>query len=445
MSTQIEILAPLIAPTGPRGGGRRVARSLTSVASMALLAVAVGGCRSSSTGPGVTPQGGAGSGGGGGGGAGGPGGGGAEVDGGGLSRAMLLREFGTCALATAGEFVTHAEQLATDTAVLATAPTADGLQAARQTFRRAMASWQVAEAMRFGPAAPKNVPGGQDLRDHIYSWALVSRCAIEEELVARGYEAPTFPTSLINRRGLYALEYLLFYEGADTICPATSKIVTGGTWAALTEDDRLARKRGYAAAAAADVLRRAQALVTAWKPEGGNFVSVLETAGPGNAVFHTTQAALNAISDALFYVEKEVKDMKVAGPLGLRDCTAATCPELLESAFAGLSKANIAGNLIGFRRISEGCGADGQGLGLDDLLEAIGSGALAATLREKTAAAQAALDAMEEPDLKEALVADLPSVRALYDTIKGITDVLKTELLSVLDLELPAGLATDND
>ena len=36
-------------------------------------------------------------------------------------------------------------------------------------------------------------------------------------------------------------------------------------------------------------------------------------------------------------------------------------------------------------------------------------------------------------------------VRALYDAVKGVTDLLKTELISVLDLELPTSLEGDND
>jgi hypothetical protein len=36
-------------------------------------------------------------------------------------------------------------------------------------------------------------------------------------------------------------------------------------------------------------------------------------------------------------------------------------------------------------------------------------------------------------------------VRALYDAVKGVTDVLKTEVVTVLDLELPQKVEGDND
>ncbi|MBN1208031.1 MAG: imelysin family protein [Myxococcaceae bacterium] len=376
--------------------------------------------------------------------------GGGKPDGGGgpgaeAERKELLSAVSACVRKSAGDFQALAAQLEAATGALATGPDAGRREAAREAYQRAMDAWQVLEVMQIGPAALRSLPGGQELRDNIYSWPLVSRCSLEEQLAARGYEASDFPTSLVSRRGLYAIEYLLFYEGSDTICPPSSPAVSSGGWAALSADELQARKRAYAAAAAAAVRQRADELVDAWAAGKGNFAQTLETAGPGNAVYPTSQAALNSVSDALFYVEKDVKDMKLAEPLGLRNCDADTCPESLESSFAGRSKANVRANLVGFRRIIEGCGEGFAGKGFDDLLVAVGSEPLAVKLRERVVAAEAALGAVEEADFREALVQDKASVRAVYDAIKGVTDLLKTELATVLDLELPQSLEGDND
>lgn len=362
-----------------------------------------------------------------------------------LSRKELLGAFGQCALKSAQEFQTAAGAL--DAAVKAWAAQPDDTtrEAARTAFREAMRVWQINEVMGFGPAAPASAAGGQDLRDQIYSWPLVSRCAVEEEIVARGYEAQDFGTLLVNRRGLGALEYLLFYEGSDTACGSSSPIVASGSWAALEEEEREARKRQYAVRAANDVLVRAAALVDAWDPDEGNFVATLETAGPDNRTYASTQIAFNNISDALFYVEGMVKDTKLAAPLGLRDCDSTTCPELLESRISGLSRENIRANLVGFRRIFEGCADDYSGLGFDDLLVAVNATELADRMKARIVDANAAIDAIEESDLATALAQDPESVRGLYDGIKGITDILKTEMMSVLDLELPQSLEGDND
>ncbi len=371
--------------------------------------------------------------------------GGTEPGKGEATRVALLGAVSTCVQTSAREFQTAAGELKAATAALAASPGAGTRAAAREAFHRAMDAWQVLEVMQIGPAATRNLPGGAELRDNIYSWPLVSRCAVEEQIVSRGYEAASFPSTLVTRRGLHALEYLLFYEGADTECSPSSVIVADGTWAALPAEEREARKRAYAAVAAADVQQRAAQLVEAWEAGKGDFARTLETAGPGNAVYPTSQAALNAVSDALFYVEEHVKDKKIARPLGLRECSGDTCPELLESPFAHRSKANIAANLVGYRRLVQGCGTGFAGMGLDDLLVAVGTEPLAAKVSERVVAAQGALQAVEEADLSQALAQDKASVRAVYDSLKNLTDVMKTELATVLDLELPAAVEGDND
>jgi predicted lipoprotein len=272
------------------------------------------------------------------------------------ARKEVLSVSGACVQTNARAFQVAAVELESATAALAASPETGKRDMAREAFHRAMDAWQVLEAMQIGPALPRGQPGGAELRDNIYSWPLVNRCAVEEQIVARGYESPGFPTTLVTRRGLYALEYLLFYEGGDTACSTSSPIVSGGTWAALPAEDLQARKRAYAAAAAKAVRERADQLVDAWEAGKGDFVKTLETAGPGNAVFPSVQMALNSVSDSLFYLDREMKDMKLARPLGLRECAAESCPELLESAFAGRSKANLRFNLVGIRRMAEGCG-----------------------------------------------------------------------------------------
>jgi uncharacterized protein len=371
--------------------------------------------------------------------------GGTEPGKGEATRAELLKAVSACVQTSAREFQTAAGELKAAAEALVARPEAGTRQAAREAFHQAMEAWQVLELMQVGPAAPRSLPGGEELRDNIYSWPLVSRCAVEEQLVSRGYEAASFPTTLVSRRGLDALEYLLFHEGSDTECPPSSVIVADGTWAALPAEEREARKRAYAAVAAAQVRQRADQLVEAWEAGKGDFARTFETAGPGNAVYPSSQAALNSVSDALFYVEETVKDKKLARPLGLRECAADTCPELLESRFARRSKQNIAANLVGYRRLAEGCGPGFEGMGFDDLLKAVGTEALAAKLGERVLAAQAALQAVEEAELAQALAQDKASVRAVYDGIKGITDVMKTELVTVLDLELPTAVEGDND
>lgn len=337
------------------------------------------------------------------------------------SRADVLEAVGRCSLRNATAFRDAANTLAA--------------QPSRENWKVAMAAWQRLEVMQLGPTGSSLNPGGLDLRDQLYSWPLVSRCAVEDVIVAKSYENGV-GRLLVNRRGLAALEYVLFYEGDDFSCS------TAG-WAALDATEKAARKQAYALAAAADIKVRADELVAAWE---GGFIDTLRTAGPGNATYMTTQGAMNRVSDAMYYVEKEVKDLKLAVPIGLRECATPPCLDALESQYAHHNKANLRANLVAFRQLLEGCDDDSYaGVGFDELLVGANAADLATRMKTNIGNAQAALDAIEESDLRQALVDDPASVRAFYDAVKSVTDLLKSEFITVLDLEPPMGLEGDND
>ena len=82
---------------------------------------------------------------------------------------------------------------------------------------------------------------------------------------------------------------------------------------------------------------------------------------------------INAVSDAMFYLEADVKDHKLGQPAGLSNCTTTTCPEALESHWAHRSKEHVRSNLVGFRKLFVGCGEGDAGLGFEDYLIAVGS------------------------------------------------------------------------
>jgi predicted lipoprotein len=349
-----------------------------------------------------------------------------------------------CAMSRYQKFQTAAETLKTKTAAFAADRSEANRTAAQDAWKEAIAAWQEAELFRFGPAARSGDPGAQDLRDQIYGWPPTNRCKIDEQTVSKAYSQGTFSTSLVSARGLGAIEYLLFYSGSDNGCGSTSTINANGTWAALNADDRSKQKADYAAAAAADVAARASALNSAWDPAGGNFRGQFTTAGNGSTTFPKDQDALNAASNALFYLDYEVKDFKVAKPIGLYDCTNTLCPEALESQWAKVSTSHVRANLHAFRLLLEGCGEGYEGLGFDDWLWATDRGDLATYMVNATADAQALADAMDPP-LEQAITTDKSKVEALYNAIKKITDVMKTEFITVLNLDLPKTSEGDND
>ncbi|MCC6625530.1 MAG: imelysin family protein [Deltaproteobacteria bacterium] len=318
------------------------------------------------------------------------------------------------------------------------------LDAARAAWHAAMDTWQEAELFQLGPAAAMGTsPGGVDLRDRIYSWPIVNPCRVDQETV-KGLSDPAALTDApFNVRGLAALEVLLFDPDRDNACPPQSTINTDGSWAALRDEDIRRRRAEYGVAVAGDLLASARALVAAWSPSGGDFLGELREAGQRD-VYPSAQAGLNALSDALFYLEKEVKDMKVAMPLGLRECATDVCPQLVESRFAARSARNVLHNARAFQRGFLGGEPGGVELGVDDLLTAVGASDVASDMATKIAAAIVAIEAMTDP-LEELLVTDEARVQAAYDAVKAVTDLLRTDVVTVLDLELPERVEGDND
>jgi predicted lipoprotein len=371
----------------------------------------------------------------------GPGGGGEVV----VTRADVLASVGACANTLYADAATTAAAFATAAAAHQAAPDGDSAEAAEYAWATAMAAWQRAELVRVGIAGPVAQPTGQSLRDYVYSWPLVSRCLVEQGLVSQAYTAGDFgATALINVRGFAAAEYLLFYAGTDNACSAGATINTSGSWAALGAAELAARKRAYAAVVAADLQRVTGDIATAWSPGGGDFAGELARAGQGGAAFESEQKALNAISDGLFYIETEVKDAKLARPLGLVECEESSCPGAVESQYALVARDHITHNLEGFAALYAGCEAS-ENVGFDDLLRTLGATALADEMDAALAGALAAAAALDDADLIAALARDRAGVEALHAAVKQITDRLKTDFVGVLDLELPMNVEGDND
>jgi uncharacterized protein len=368
------------------------------------------------------------------------------IDAGAFDKSALLRAFGQCAFETFRDFETGAVELDASAARAVTEGTPAARDAARESWKKSIDAWQRAELFGFGPTALTGSPGGRDLRDPIYAWPLVNRCLIEQQLFDKVYERPELATALVNTRGLAAAEYLLFYDGTDNACAPTATLNSGGGWAALGAPELAKRKVAYARAIAADALARSHELVAAWDPARGNFVGTMASAGPGQ-VFVSQQMAFNAVSNAFFYIDDFVKNMKLGKPAGFNvgSCAAPPCLADVESPWAHRSKEHLKNNLVGFDRLLRGCAADGSGLGWDDLLTAVGDAPLAKKLSDALGVSRGLLDALKQPSLEDDLVKDPAGVKALYDSLRVIVVLLKTEFISVLDLELPKRVEGDND
>jgi len=311
---------------------------------------------------------------------------------------------------------------------------------AQARWINAMLVWHELELTQIGSAGSSlTAIAGEDLRDEIYSWPTVNPCRVDQEVVAKGWlDDGWFEANLVNSYGLDALEHLV-YGGQDNACPGQVDINAEGSWDALTADELDHQRVSFSRTLTSHLRAQTATLADAWSPEGGDFsadLAVLSNSSP----YASEQEALNAVYDALFYLELVTKDRKLAQPLGLVECSTGTCPEAAEHLISGISAEAVVANLVGFERLFTG----GEGAGIDDLLRDLGHADLSDAILAELAHAIETAEALTVP-VDEAVAADPAQVEAVHDAVKRVTDLLKGDLVTVLALTIPSEAAGDND
>ncbi|NQZ08292.1 MAG: imelysin family protein [Algicola sp.] len=320
-------------------------------------------------------------------------------------------------------------------------------QSAQNHWKTLSAVWQQAEMMQIGPLSANQ----HALRNTIYSWPVVSACGVDQDVVY-------FQQGNINgtqyqisqrtdtRRGIDALEHLLFSQNLNHSC--NGNVGPLGDWNIRTDMERMIARCDFAIVVADDINQNATTLVNAWSGDSG-YAAKLKSAGENGSDFETSLQGVNAISDAMFYLDSVTKDGKLGKPLGKKDnsCANAVCPSDVESALSAQSVEHIVANVVGFSKLFYGSQsglADGEGVGFDDYLIAVGDEQTALRITQGLLEMQQLADQLQMP-LAELLVTDAAQVEALYARIKVVTDEMKTSFITSLALDLPQTSAGDND
>lgn len=327
---------------------------------------------------------------------------------------------------------------------LATSTAEEQLTSAKQQWRQTMASWQQIEVMQIGPLLDNDAT----LRNAIYSWPVTSQCAVDQDV---GY----FEAGNINgvdydisrrtntRRGLDALEYLLFNNDINHSCSRDS--LAPANWNERPEQERKIARCSFAKEVAIDISNSATSLVNLWSGDNG-FAKVLKSAGAEQSEFASTHDAVNRITDAMFYLDSITKDLKLAAPIGLatNSCGTASCVQDLESNLSDNALANIKSNLIAMQSLFLGAPLGTDAVGFDDYLVDVDASDLATTM---AADIQAALDATDtfEGSMIDAVNNNPERIQTLHSAIKVVTDNLKSMFITYLSLELPLTSAGDAD
>lgn len=249
----------------------------------------------------------------------------ASFDHGGLARQVLERHIrpGYDAL------VKETQSLKAQSEAFCAAAQDGSLDAVRAAFRSTVLAWSRMEHIQFGPVMEERRgtrmlywPDRKSLGRKQIRRALLKKDAsvlTKEALAAKS----------VAVQGLGAIEQLLFWEADEDFAKAAD-----------TRDHRC----GYLTAASANVAAIAEEIVSGWS-SGGDAERTLLTPGPDNpAYLSDTEVTLEIAKSLLVGLEK-LRDVKIAGPLGLRRKSARRTSAAFER--SGLSTAAIIADLEG--------------------------------------------------------------------------------------------------
>lgn len=335
---------------------------------------------------------------------------------------------------------------------IGTAGEAAAQDAVKLVWQDAVNAMQKTEPHAVGPIANNE----DTLRNRIHSYANTDLgvCSIDRSVVAQGSSDFDLGVRSSNQRGLGAIEYLLFNPVLTTNC--APQITETSEWDALSTQEQKTQRCNYASKLATDVAAAASAVLTSWEPSGNDYRATFVSEGNAGA-------SLQALTDVIIvHMDKEAKDRKVGIPTGVKEeCSSFSCASLVEFPYTETSSAAIKNNLQGFRSVFTA----GDGKGLDDLITERGYAEVTASLLEKTDAALANIDAATVSIFDQATAIndsatetqctnsyvspDTQSTNysacALTGLMKRITDVLKIEFVTVLEVNLPGSVQSDND
>jgi predicted lipoprotein len=320
------------------------------------------------------------------------------------------------------ELAERARDLAERLDELAAAPGLDELQGARESYRAVRAPLGEAAALDFGPAEELHASAALDQSP-------IDTAKLEVELAANT-EITAESVRLLgaNKRGLHAIEYLLFPDD-DAELEASL----------LADDEAGQRRRAFASAAASVVVQNAEALLEAWAQGEGDYARRFSEPGAPDSVSPGVQAGLDTLLNQTVVLSEVLANVKLGKPLGVTTGTGVDV-EAQESARAGASLSDMRANLRGIQNVYFGARGAESEPSLSTLVRAKSPSA-DRNCRAALRAAEAALEAVPEP-FSTALTDAPERVRAAYDAIKDLKRVLATEVLGSLGASLKF---SDND
>ena len=365
---------------------------------------------------------------------------------------VIMPNYADLAAKTA-EFSKDGGSLANYCAAIGTDTEASTRTTAQTEWKTVMAAIQRTETHPVGPAGNNS----DSLRNRIYSFAgqHLNTCELDQSVILSEEADFELATRSSNQRGHGALEYLLFNDTLTHTCAAI--IPSTQTWDALSETDRKTKRCAYGKLLAADISAASTTVNNAWKADGSDYRA--DFIASGNAGEN-----IQALSDALIVMmDKQAKDRKVSYPVGIKaECPTISCPEQTESKYSETSFDNVKNNVQSFIDVYKG----GTGSGFDDLITDADFADTASSIETTAQAVITAItnnsgtsiydqatainDATTDGACTNAYGAPDPvtagySACSIAGLLKRVTDLLKIDFVTIVNVNLPGSVQSDND
>lgn len=324
-----------------------------------------------------------------------------------------------------------------------------------QQWQKVSYSFHQVDALAMGPMLEKNSQG-LDTKIQLYSWPITNACQIDRAAHEFHFQKNNLSTLPYNSKGLDAVEYLLYADKNKVTCNLKAYPYLQN-WINLDETQKFQSRCQTAAQLTNDLSALATQLDKKWDRKNGNYTKKL-TDGSVNGSF---RQSINQISNSLFFIET-IKDQRLGIPTGKnnKECPSGPCLQGIENFKSEQGLKSIQARLESFKIGFLGSRSNQKKFyGIDDYLNHLGHKEISERMLTKILFAEKNLNDLIlkgslnshllnlENDLCQKSTSEIRHVEicSLYEDIKAINTILKTEVLIALSLSAPPIYQGDND